>query len=102
MTRVQALIMRLLAVRPMTANDLRDEIVKNPECRHVLLYDVLKSITMLCQEDLVDLVDPVKAAEDSRRALQRMQNGLDPDTQPAVWKLTTNGAVLVSVDHATP
>jgi hypothetical protein len=93
MTRVQALIMQLLAVRPMTSDELRDEIIKNPECQFVRPYDVLKAMTMLCQEDLVDLVDPAKAVEDSRRGLQRMRDGLDPDTQPAAWKLTTNGAV---------
>ncbi len=97
MTRVLALIMQLLAVRPMTANELRDEIIKNPECRYVRVYDVLKSMVMLCREDLVDLVDPVGAVEDSRRALQRMRDGLNPDTKPSLWKLSKDGVVLASL-----
>ena len=97
MTRVQALILKLLSVRPMTTNELRDEVVKNPDCQFVRPYDVLKAMTMLCREDLVDLEEPAKALEDTRRGLQRMRDGLPPDMQPAFWKLTTSGTVLVSV-----
>lgn len=97
MTRVQALILRLLTIRPMTANELHAEIGKHPECRFVRLYDILKAMTMLCREDLVDLQEPSKAVEDSRRALQRMQDGLDPDTKPSTWKLSKDGALLTSL-----